>query len=160
MILAVTGHRPEKLGGYEWRVFARLDHLARKELSQRKPSAVISGMALGWDMAIAKAAIDLKIPLVAACPCPQQADSWPQKTREFWRELLGEARTVEYISPLYYPGVMNKRNRWMVDRCHEVLALYDGSGEGGTFDCMKYARSQHKPRRNVWGQYLELMNDH
>jgi uncharacterized phage-like protein YoqJ len=160
MIIAATGHRPHKLGGYEWRVFANLDFLARKELSERKPSVIISGMALGWDMAIAKAAIDLSIPLVAACPCPQQASRWPKDTQRFWRELLGRARTVEYISPLHYPGVEKKRNEWMVDRCHEVLALYDGSGEGGTYHCMEYASRHHKPRHNVWGQYLELMNDH
>jgi uncharacterized phage-like protein YoqJ len=156
MIVAATGHRPYKLGGYRKEMFARLEHLARSELVRMRPSAVISGMALGWDMAVARTALDLDIPLIAAVPFPGQERLWPERTREFYRGLLRRARTVEYVSPIYGPAAMQKRNVWMVDRAHEMLTLYDGLGDGGTFNCVKYARLREKPLNNCWGQYMEM----
>ncbi|KAA0573470.1 hypothetical protein [Azospirillum sp. Sh1] len=77
MILAVTGHRPEKLGGHspalrrKLAVFAsfRLRHFIQ---THGRPDKIISGMALGWDQAMAIAAIAAGIPLVAAVPCDAQ----------------------------------------------------------------------------------------
>ena len=70
MIVAATGHRPNKLAPlsicYSTRVLQRLIDLATAYLEKSNPDAVISGMALGWDTAIAIAAIKLNIPLTAA----------------------------------------------------------------------------------------------
>lgn len=55
MIVAGTGHRPNKLGGYGDDVFERLVALARTYLWHMEPWHVISGMALGWDQALAQA---------------------------------------------------------------------------------------------------------
>jgi predicted Rossmann fold nucleotide-binding protein DprA/Smf involved in DNA uptake len=63
MILAFTGHRPSKLGGYGSDVDLKLTRLATKVLDDLKPEQVISGMALGWDQAVAFAAIRAKIPV-------------------------------------------------------------------------------------------------
>src|SRR3546814_12439463 len=50
VILAATGHRPGKLGGYGEDVLARLRKGARSFLErERNATAAISGMALGWD---------------------------------------------------------------------------------------------------------------
>lgn len=51
MIVAATGHRPNKLGGYaHWDAERAID-LAMRYLTLLKPSRVISGMAQGWDQA-------------------------------------------------------------------------------------------------------------
>jgi len=55
MILAVTGHRPEKLGGYGPAVAERLFNLASSELQGLRPEYVLTGMAIGWDQAVADA---------------------------------------------------------------------------------------------------------
>lgn len=65
MIIAATGHRPDKLGGYDDDVMKRLKDLARGYLEKQEVLAeVISGMAQGWDTAIALVAIELEIPLM------------------------------------------------------------------------------------------------
>ena len=66
MIIAGTGHRPDKLGGYSDDVLSKLIKLARTTLFDLKPKKVISGMALGWDMALAYAALALTEPEVVA----------------------------------------------------------------------------------------------
>ena len=68
MIIAATGHRPDKLGGYGSIVADRLFHLAYETLEELAPTLVISGMALGWDMAVAEAAFCLDIPFHAYRP--------------------------------------------------------------------------------------------
>lgn len=52
MIIAVTGHRLYKLGGYGRDVYARLAQFAKDAIARYDPEQVISGMAMGWDMAV------------------------------------------------------------------------------------------------------------
>ena len=54
--IAATGHRPGKLGGHRQPVYDALRELAEEYFSEENPSLVITGMALGWDIAIAQAA--------------------------------------------------------------------------------------------------------
>jgi hypothetical protein len=72
VIIAVTGHRPGKLGGYNADVLSRATLLAAKHLRALDPKEVITGMALGWDTACALAAIRLHIPFTAALPFEEQ----------------------------------------------------------------------------------------
>ena len=71
MLVAATGHRPvkitngDKLNAYDSTVFDRVVALAAASLKHVKAEVVISGMALGWDMAIAEAARQLTLPLWA-----------------------------------------------------------------------------------------------
>ena len=46
-------------------------------LERARPDAVISGMALGWDQAVARATADLGIPWVAAITFEGQESKWP-----------------------------------------------------------------------------------
>ena len=70
MIVAATGHRPDKLGGYGEEVFEKLVQLAMGflEAHHSKITYGISGMALGWDMAYAEALCIKEIPWTAAVP--------------------------------------------------------------------------------------------
>jgi len=141
MILAATGHRPPKLGGYSPQVFERLRAFARDRLTQMAPTSVISGMALGWDTAIAYAALDLSIPFDAYIPCEGQDSVWPLESRNTFAFLRARARHVRIICPSYSAQAMQLRNRAMVDDCTDLLALYDGS-RGGTANCIDYARTR------------------
>lgn len=155
MIVAATGHRPDKLGGYGADVAGRLFALAREELVRLQASRVISGMAVGWDTAIARAALELQIPLVCAVPFRGQEACWPVESQRVYREILGRADRVVYVSPDGYAAwKMMLRNRWMVDRCDVVLALHDGS-TGGTFNCIEYAtKVARKPIENAWERWV------
>lgn len=153
MILAVTGHRPDKLGGYAPDIANRLRLLAHKYLVEQKPNFVISGMALGWDQAVAGAALLAGIPLVAAVPFAGQESKWPPRARQIYRELLDAAYRVEYVSPFGYAAwKMQKRNEWMVDHANRMLALWDGT-PGGTANCLAFAARNRLPVDNLWEQF-------
>ncbi|WP_188052008.1 hypothetical protein [Azospirillum sp. Sh1] len=47
---------------------------------------------------------------------------------------------------------MNTRNEWMVDHSDRLLALWDGS-QGGTANCVRYARGLGRPIDNLWSEW-------
>ena len=145
MIVAGTGHRkiaiPEP---------ALVDG-ASAQLRLLEPSLVITGMALGWDMALAEAADRLGVPYVAAVPFPSQADRWPDYDRRRYETILNRAEEVFLISEFMVSAAYETRNRWMIDRADKVLAFWDGSLNGGTANAVRYARKKHVPLVNAWG---------
>jgi uncharacterized phage-like protein YoqJ len=157
-IISGTGHRPDKLGGYDWDVFHRLTNLAAEHLREHRPDLVISGMALGWDQALARAAIQEKIPFHAYIPCRGQDGRWPQESQEAYHQIVQLAEWVRYTHDGSYPGpqVMLRRNVDMVNAttCH-VVALWNGS-DGGTKHCVVYARKNNVPVINLWDRWTEL----
>lgn len=167
LVVAGTGHRPDVLGGYTEQARARLTEFARHCLNTHFKTVVdngnvISGMALGWDQALAEAAVSLGIPVLAAVPCDGQDATWPQTARKRYRAFLEHPLVrVHVVCPGPYKGwKMQVRNEWMVDRCRHLLALYNGDPEGGTANCVKYAwkkveRGGQQTARihNVWDEW-------
>lgn len=148
-IIAATGHRPQKLGGFSDVVNDRLKALAIAYFRKTDPDKIISGMALGWDTAVALAAIELGIPLVAAIPFHGQELRWYEESQEIYHSILVSATEKVIVCPgSYSPASMNKRNEWMVDNCNHLVALWDGSS-GGTGNCMKYAKEKVSVT-NLW----------
>ena len=153
MILSATGHRPHKLGGYGEGVQGRLVALARTALLELRPSMVITGMALGWDTAVAMACQRLAIPYIAAIPFNGQQTAWPPFSRDQWEELVEDAVTLKVVCEGgYAPWKMQVRNEWMVDNSDQVLALWNGT-KGGTANCVAYAEKKNKPIINLWEKY-------
>ena len=154
-VLSVSGHRPNRLGGYGQDVDDKLYMTAVSCLEQLKPTLVITGMALGWDQAVARACVSLQISFTAACPFQGQESIWPQASRERYRELLDKAMHIEYVSPPpYRPHKLMLRNQWMIDHSDECLALWDGTQSGGTFECLQYAMVCGKPLLNAWDMFV------
>lgn len=150
LVIAGTGHRLDKLGGYSDKVQLRLAQLACAVFKLYEPRLVITGMAIGWDMALALACGELNIPFVAAVPFKGQEARWPEKTVDLYNRLLGKASEVVYVcEPGYEAWKMQERNEYMVDRADLILALWNGSS-GGTANCIQYAQKVHKPVLNVW----------
>jgi len=150
-IVAATGHRPDKLGGYSHENLIKLVKFAKKHLDG--VDKVISGMALGWDTAMAMAAMEQNIPFIAAIPFLGQERMWPSESKIRYQYLLKHAEDVVYVcDPGYAPWKMQVRNKWMVDHSDLVLALWNGT-EGGTANCIEYAQSQNKPINNLWSQF-------
>jgi len=44
----------------------------------------------------------------------------------------------------YNSTCMQDRNEWMVDHCHALVAVWNGTG-GGTANCVGYAKRVGKP---------------
>lgn len=155
LIIAATGHRPPKVGGYGEMAAHKRRTLAYDYLLKTKPDKVISGMALGWDQDFAVAATILDIPFIAAIPCIGQDSKWPSDSRVHYSLLLSKAAEVVYVSQsTYNPYVMQARNEWMVDHATRMVALWDGS-VGGTANCVKYAVQQGKEIDNLWKEWVE-----
>jgi len=162
MILSGTGHRPDKLGfgkqGYQLWVLDRLLALATDVLTSRAPiEMVISGMALGWDQALAKAAINLGIPLMAAIPFAGQERRWPETSKDTYHKLLEQATQLVVVSEnvnvsniFRVATAMQRRNEWMVDHCHLLVTLWDGEESGGTWNCVRYAKKQQRAMLHCW----------
>jgi uncharacterized phage-like protein YoqJ len=113
-------------------------------------------MALGWDQALAQAALDLQVPLIAAVPFEDQWTRWPEAARKRYFKLLEQAFAVEYVcQPGYAVWKLHKRNHWMVDHCDLLLALFNGS-PGGTASCIMYGRKVRRPIENSWPRWREF----
>jgi len=161
VIVCGTGHRPEKVGGYSADAWERLVELAsfwvRNGLDKRTDH-VISGMALGWDQALAMAAIKNNIPWSAYVPFAGQEKKWPESSVTMFHYLLDRAAcVVECSEPGYAAWKMQHRNKRMVDDSDVVLALWDGS-DGGTGNCIRYAKDKGSQIVNLWPVYELITN--
>lgn len=157
MILCGTGHRPAKLGSYDQG--DKLISLATDALQELRPKEVISGMALGWDQALAIAAIRLDIPVIAAVPFKGQELVWNQESQDVYNSILDRCKQVNIISDGGYTiAKMMLRNNWMVDNSTHVLALWNGS-RGGTYQTVKYAQKVGKPIRNLWNKFIGIHDE-
>jgi uncharacterized phage-like protein YoqJ len=155
-----TGHRPQALGGFDEMapmnafVRRRLDAEVRR-LYDAGARSFVSGMALGVDQWAAEVVLSLKaehddVRLVAAVPCEGQDSRWPLASRLKYRSLLGKADEVHTVTPGPYEAwKMQVRNEWMVDGSRLVLAVWNGTQSGGTYNCLVYARMQKKMVRRI-----------
>lgn len=156
MILAGTGHRPSRLGGYGDDVFSKLVDLGMWAISEYQPSKIISGMAQGWDQALAEAAIRSGCPFVAAIPFTGQESVWPPAAKERYSRLVKSAATAIVITGGDYSAYkMQARNAWMVDNADGILALWNGTS-GGTANCVRYAEANQKPVFNLWDRWVNI----
>lgn len=156
MIVGVTGHRPNRLGGYGDEAFGIVAQLATEYLCEVQPDRVFSGMAPGWDLAMAFAAMSMGIALTAAVPCDAHESVWPVETQEMYRVAIAGADKVVIVSPGPYEAwKMQTRNRWIVDRIDFLAGLWDG-GPGGTANCIQYAVKAQRPWVNLWPRFQEI----
>lgn len=152
MKIAVSGHRPSKLdndyagtGILSEKIYDELRKIV--ERNKDKPGiTLITGMAQGVDTLFAWVAIDMKIPFIAAIPFLGQEKRWPETDQKVYRDLINNPLcTKKIISEGGYSWqAMDYRNRWMVDNCDGLIAVWDGS-DGGTKNCRDYAYSIKKP---------------
>lgn len=150
LVVAGTGHRPGRAYSHSDEDLWRLIHLVEGALAPLKPTAVISGMALGFDTALAKASLRLGIPLWAYLPFVGQEGRWPPQSRERYHLLLSQAEKIVVVSPGGFAAPkMMARNRAMVDDCQLLLAFWDGS-KSGTGNAVVYAKGRGVPVRNLW----------
>ncbi len=156
MDICITGHRPNKLygydlGNYRWQL---LKNKIENQLVQHKCKRFRCGMALGVDTIAAMACIDLKesgfdIELIACIPFLGQESVWPAESRYQYYSLLDKCDDKVIVCKGGYASYkMQERNRYMVDNSDLVLAVWNGSN-GGTANCIRYAEEKNKEIINL-----------
>ena len=152
LVVAFTGHRPNKLGGYNTPnpTYNDVCDAIEKLLEELRPKMAISGMALGVDQWAAEICIELDIPFIAAVPFAGQGSRWPLESHVRYLDLLKAAKGVQEVcDPGYAAWKMQKRNEWMVDNCDVLIAVWDGLPSGGTYNCVEYAKQVGKEIRRI-----------
>jgi uncharacterized phage-like protein YoqJ len=163
-VLSGTGHRPDKLGGYNEESYEVLRKAIRSAIMRiesaegRELDYIVSGMALGFDMCLAEVAIEMGRKLIAAVPFRGQESKWPSASGVRYNELLKKAHTVvEVCNPGYSAWKMHARNHWMVDVSSVLLSCFDGS-PGGTFNCVTYAKKKEVRVENIYPEFISTLN--
>lgn len=136
MRIAVTGHRPKRLKGQQKEVKEWLS----EQLDKYKCTEAISGMAQGADQIFGQAAIEKNIPLI--CCYPYRKIFFHQEEQK----ILNKAKDIKFISEVYTGNrVYWFRDKYMVDNCDLLLAVWDGIKAGGTWLTINYAQKIGKP---------------
>lgn len=155
MTVCFTGHRPQHFSfGFDEShpdCIRLKENLKNEILRQINEGAdiFICGMAQGTDIWAAEAVIEARenfpyIKLIAAIPCPDQANRWRKSAIERYDRILKKCDEKKVISPFYHAGCMHQRNRYMVDNSDVLIAVYDNSESGGTAFTVNYAKKLGK----------------
>ena len=140
--MAFTGHRPDKLGGYQNDAAHRAIRRHMRDFLNEAPDGeliVISGGALGIDQFSMEVGLHLELPVVAALPFKGYDAKWPASSRRIYEKLLDKCHEVLYVcEPGYEASKLQRRNEWMVDNSDIVTAYWNGT-PGGTSNCVEYA---------------------
>ena len=139
----VTGHR---------NLPVEIETIIRPKLHKEVQTAIeggythfIGGFASGVDLMFAEIVVELKnhypITLEAAIPYTGRLNT---PDTEFQR-LVGRCDILKVHSERYFKGCFMRRNRYMIDASHQVIAIYDGRGTGGTVATVQYAKRKGLP---------------
>ena len=152
MNLALTGHRPQRLGfnddeksaDYKSIKLWIKSNIEREILEHRKPVTVYCGMADGCDVAFGLVACKLKennrpVKLICVLPCKNYNSS-----HKYYSYLKEHADEWVELSAEFYRGCDNVRDQYMVDHCDKLLAVWDGNKSGGVWSTIKKAKKAGK----------------
>lgn len=165
MIVAVIGHRPTGLWGYNPNPNYRhlREDLARRFLSlvkERKADRFLFGMALGVDSMAFDVCVRIRekhhIQLVAAVPYANQAQHWEPEQKEKYSRRLEVADETVYVDELsdyavtgtpvgtYDTGKLLAKSQYLVDHASTIFAVWSGTDRGDTYDAVCRARKAGK----------------
>ena len=101
MTYSVTGHRPNKLYGYDLNEprYIKMKEKFKEILKENNCTRGVTGMALGVDTIFALAVLELKeegydIKLHCALPCNRQCAKWSKNDIELYYKILSKADVI------------------------------------------------------------------
>lgn len=159
-----TGHRPDKLYGYDlsnekYKLLAnKLELVIVNLIEKHNVDIFISGGALGFDTLAFSVVNRVKkryphIKNELAVPFENQDIKWQYQSKKTYEKIKALSDVITYVDELdeykavenvgdYHPAKMQKRNQFMVDTSDFVVACWDGVKKGGTYNCVSYAKKQ------------------
>lgn len=166
--VAFTGHRPNKLYGYDMDAYPymklemKIEHTIEWLIQMWNAKKFYTGGALGFDTIVAKSLIKFRkekytdIEDIVCVPFKEQYKNWSKEQANEWLYIVNnsfKSLAVDKIDDYkcnevpvgkYHPYKMELRNRYMVDNCDILVACWDGEEKGGTWNCIKYALDNDK----------------
>lgn len=158
MNVAITGHRPQGLEGRTRDVIDELSRAMVARCIERWPDQTITfhtGAAIGIDLMVALQVIGMGVghrlhpPLVEPVIYTQR--DWDHTDIEHYQWVRDHSDRVcptcpqDRISAAGY----QRRNVHMVDSSQLLIAFWNGKPGGGTWNCIRYARSVDVPVLNA-----------
>lgn len=162
--LSFTGHRPQYLGGFGPEAKRRLYKFASRQVLQIEDDAEIYvGCALGFDMAVATAAIEQGHKVISCLPFLGFNARWQLSSVWELDCLLNKSHEVRVVTPkeeltlpVENPGsLLNIRNHYMVDNTDRLISLCCGA-PSGTQNCIDYAQAKGKHVTHWWKAWLRF----
>ncbi len=149
-----TGYRPGKFpfpcrpGNPDYNRFENRLYDAILSLVQAGYRTFYDGLAAGFDLIAAELVLSVRaldpatpVRLVGVVPYDGQESDWSSDWKARYGAVVRQADEVTVLSPTYFRGCYQVRNRYLVDHSSLVLAYYDGR-PGGTRSTLEYARRQ------------------
>ena len=129
-----TGHRDIPDAEYA-SLKARLDAILESLIADGAVHFRTGG-ARGFDTLAALCVLSKKqahphIQLHLVLPCPSQTQNWNKNDVLLYRQISDKADSVRYVSQSYFNGVLQLRNRALVDGA-DVCIAYLQTSSGGT----------------------------
>lgn len=155
LVCAFTGHRPKFFPwGYDESDPRCVELIALfskqiRLLVNRGYTDYLSGMALGVDVWAAQTVLGLRenhpnIKLHCILPCIGQEKSWTDDAKALYYSIIKQADSRVYTSRKFYKDCMLDRNRYMVDHCDLLFAVFGGISRSGTASTINYARDRKR----------------
>jgi ribonuclease HI/uncharacterized phage-like protein YoqJ len=140
-LVAVVGHKPPELGGYDANpvadgVRAKLTEVLAAKKQVDASLVVLTGLGLGAEQLAAAAAADAGVPYVAVFPYPDPDSQWPSASRKAFQDLLNGATSTIVLSTkapatkALAGAALRRRDAWLARHAHEALAVWDGKDAG------------------------------
>lgn len=152
MIVGVTGHRDVEQQPGELLMFARL---CVDQMISHGVTEIITGMARGWDLKIARAADDAGVPYIAALPFPGQTKGWRDEDIAEFDRALDRASQIVTVTRMPLTISYHKRDRWIVDHGKELWAL-DSGRPSGSHATVLYAKAIGRIVRPLWEPWIRF----
>lgn len=143
MILAITGHRPQRLNfnmDVNHKDWDKVKTWLKEKIIELNVDIVFCGMAEGCDIMTGIVVCDLidagyKINLVCVLPCKD----YGKKNKYFGKLKKYASKWIE-LSDEFYKGCDNIRDKYMADNCDIMIAIWDGNKNGGVWSTINKAK--------------------
>lgn len=158
--LALTGHRPPRLAGYDLNhpfyqnLQATLESLIERALVKYQVADCHSGMALGADTVWSLAILACQerhssdhVRFHAEMPNRQRGSNWPAQSQAQHAQIVSKSQSQSYYEGkpgTPFPKQADDRNKGMIDKTDILFAVWDGIQKGGTWNAVKYAKETGK----------------
>jgi hypothetical protein len=101
MIITGIAHNPQRLHEKSEQPSTELVYLAARALENYQATSLVTSLSYGWDEALAKAAVEMKIPFTVAIPYPGRDTSMKREDMVIYYDLLSRPEDVYRINEAY-----------------------------------------------------------